>query len=203
MQIEELVKQAFDPYVNLPLEEWKVFAGLGDIVVTQKEQILKSPDSTEKYLYFMIKGSAGVLLWKNNYFACFDIFYEGELMGDFMSFFMQRPTPLEVVTFEPSELFRITKADFLQLCSGSEIGNKIWQFASSQLFINKQKQQIDLLTKSATERYLELQTKRPEMIQRTPHKYLATYLGITPQSLSRIRRKMVVNQKVNRRDNSY
>lgn len=193
MRIEEVVKQAFDPYVYAPVEEWKLFTSLGDVIVTRKDETIKSINTTEKYLYFILKGSGGVVLWNNNYFSCFDIFYEGELMGDFMSFLVEQPTALEVVTFEPSELLRITKTDFFQLCSDTEIGKRIWSYASSELFIYKQKQQIDLLTKTATERYIHLQKNRPVIVQRTPQKYLASYLGITPQSLSRIRRKMVMN----------
>ena len=71
----------------------------------------------------------------------------------------------------------------------SDFGDKICRFAAEGLFIHKQKQQIDILTKSAKERYLELLNRQPQIIQRTPQKYIASYLGVTPQSLSRIRKE--------------
>jgi len=125
--------------------------------------------------------------------VCIDLCYEGEFFGDYMSFLNRQPTQLEVVTFEPSELFRITKANFDLLSNNTEFGDKICRFASEALFVHKQKQQIDILTKTAKERYFELQTQQPKIILRTPQKYIASYLGVTPQSLSRIRKEQTAN----------
>jgi CRP-like cAMP-binding protein len=190
MKIAERIKQAFDPYFDAPIEAWKSFTDLGEVVTTTKGQIIKDTGTTEKYLSFILKGSGGVLLWNNNNFVCIDLCYDQEFFGDYMSFLIQQPTALEVITFEPSELFRISKPDFDKLTVNTDYGNKICRFASEALFVHKQIQQIDLITKTATERYQELQTKQPNIIQRTPQKYIASYLGITPQSLSRIRKEM-------------
>lgn len=192
MKIEKKIKQAFDPYFNVPIEAWKSFTDLGEIITTAKDQPIKNTDTTEKYLSFILKGSGGILLWNNNNFVCIDLCYEGEFFGDYMSFLNQQPTPLEVVTFEPSELFRISKTNFDKLSNNTEFGDKICRFASEALFVHKQKQQIDILTKTATERYIELQARQPEIIQRTPQKHIASYLGVTPQSLSRIRKEQMV-----------
>lgn len=189
MKIEDKIKQAFDPYINVPIEAWKSFTDSGEIVTTTKDQTIKNAATTEKYLSFILKGSGGILLWNNNNFVCIDLCYEGEFFGDYMSFLNQQPTPLEVLTFEPSELFRISKSNFDKLSNNTEFGDKICRFASEALFVHKQKQQIDILTKTATERYIELQTKQPKIIQRTPQKHIASYLGVTPQSLSRIRKE--------------
>lgn len=187
MRTEEIIKQAFDPYFNVPLELWKSFTDLGEVITTEKDQVVKRAGTTEKYLNFIIKGSGGVLLWNNNNFVCIDLCYESEFFGDYMSFLDQQSTPLEVITFERSELFRISKENFHKLSNNNQFGDKICRFASEALFIHKQKQQIDILTKTATDRYMELQTRQSAIIHRTPQKYIASYLGITPQSLSRIR----------------
>jgi CRP-like cAMP-binding protein len=193
MAIEEKIKQAFDPYFNAPIEVWKSFADLGEIIRTTKDQIIKNSGTTERYLTFILKGSGGILLWHNNNFVCIDLCYEGEFFGDYMSFLYQRPTPLEVITFEPAELFRISKPNFDRLTVNTDYGEKICRFASEALFVHKQTQQIDILTKTAIERYAALQTKQPNIIQRTPQKYIASYLGITPQSLSRMRKIIATN----------
>lgn len=187
MKTEEIIKRAFDPYFPVPLEAWKSFTDLGEMIVTTKDQILKNTGTTEKYLSFIVQGSGGIMLWNNSNYVCIDLCYEDDFFGDYMSFLTQQPTPLEVITFEASKLFRISKTNFDKLRSNSEIGEKICRFASEGLFIHKQRQQIDILTKTAAERYTELQTRQPEIIRRTPQKHIASYLGITPQSLSRIR----------------
>ncbi len=190
MTTSQTIKLAFDPYFEVPIEAWDSFVELGETLSFEKEQIIKENGSTEKYLYFILKGSGGILLWNNHNFVCIDLCYDGDFFGDYMSFLDQKTSPLEVVIFEPSLLFRISKTNFDKLSSNTTFGDKICRFASEGLFIHKQKQQIDILTKTAMERYIELQTKQPQIIQRTPQKYIASYLGITPQSLSRIRKEI-------------
>jgi CRP-like cAMP-binding protein len=188
LRTEEKIKHAFDPYFNVPIEAWKLFTDLGEIITIAKDETIKNRGTTEKYLSFILKGSGGILLWNNSNFVCIDLCYEGEFFGDYMSFLNQQPTPLEVITFEQSEFFRISKANFDKLSNNTALGDKICRFASEALFIHKQEQQIDILTKTATERYIEIQTRQPNIIQRTPQKYISSYLGVTPQSLSRIRK---------------
>lgn len=194
MRIEEQIKQSFDPYFDAPLAAWKSFANLGETIVTKRYQVLKRAGYTEKYLSFLLKGSGGILLCNNNNFVCIDLCYDGEFFGDYMSFLFQQATPLEVVTFESSELFRISKTNFDKLSGDGDFGNKICRFAAEALFAHKQTQQIDILTKTAALRYRELQNRQPQVIQRTPQKYIASFLGITPQSLSRIRKDIAVKQ---------
>jgi len=193
MKTEETIKQAFDPYFKVPLKAWKSFADLGEVITTTKDSIIKNTNTTEKYLSFILKGSGGILLWNNNNFVCIDLCYEGDFFGDYMSFLDQRPTPLEVITFEPSEIFRIPRVNFEKLSFNTEFGDKICRFAAEGLFIHKQEQQIALLIKTASDRYVELLAKQPNIILRTPQKYIASYLGITPQSLSRIRKELANN----------
>jgi CRP-like cAMP-binding protein len=61
--------------------------------------------------------------------------------------------------------------------------------ASEHGFVLKQQQQIDLLLKTAEERYQDIVLYKPEWVQRFSQKHIASYLGITTQSLSRIRNK--------------
>ncbi len=146
--------------------------------------------STERYLYFVLKGSGGIFLWSKNNSICIDICYENEFLGDYMSFLTQEDSPIEVITFEPTVLFRISFANFSQMNKENPLGVNICRYAAEGLFIHKQKQQIDILSKTPEERYHDLQTKYPNVLQRTPQKYISSYLGITPQSLSRIRRRL-------------
>jgi len=191
LETSKTIKNAFDPYFNVPLEAWKSFTELGEIVVTTKDQILKDTGATERYLSFILKGSGGILLWNNTNFVCIDLCYEGEFFGDYMSFLNQQMSPLEVITFEPSEIFRISRSNFEKLSFNTDFGDKICRFAAEGLFIHKQEQQINLLTKTSSQRYSELVAKQPNVIQRTPQKHIASYLGITPQSLSRIRKEQI------------
>jgi len=190
MTIAEKIKIVFDSYFDVTIEAWDSFVELGEIISFEKEQVIKANGLTEKYFNFILKGSGGIFIWKKNNFVCIDLCYENSFFGDYMSFLTEQPSPLEVIVFEKSDFFRISKTNFDKLSNNTDFGDKICRFASEGLFVHKQQQQIDILTKTAKERYIELQKQQSNIIQRTPQKYVASYLGVTPQSLSRIRKEI-------------
>lgn len=184
--VAALLKEIFDPLINLNIQVWENFEKLGALKDFPKGTILKTANSTERYMNMIIKGSGGNLVWKKNNFVCIDIKFEKDILNDYMSFTLQQPTPIEVLLFEDATIFRISHHDFQETFKTGNHGEKITRLAAETAYINKQQQQIDLLTKTAKERYFEI-LKTKKGIERTPLKYLASYLGITPQSLSRIR----------------
>jgi len=184
--LAEILKKSFDIYFNAPIEAWKEFADYCELITFDKNQIIKQQGTAEKYFYFIIKGSAGIFLWKDNNFVCLDFAFDYNFCGDYMSLLTQKPTELEVVALEKSEMARISRESFYHLGRKS-VGKIIMQISAESSFVEKQQQQIDLLTKTAKERYKILQAKFPDIHQRIAQKHIASYLGITPQSLSRIR----------------
>jgi len=187
-----LIKQIFDPYFEAPIEIWESFATFLEFNSYKKNEIIKHSEKTEKRLHIITKGSAGVFLWKENAPICLDICFEHEFFGDYMSFLTQDTTELFTQAIEETEMLSISFSDLNNLYKSSTIGINIGRVASEALFIHKQSQQIDLLTLTAEERYLKLLKKQPKIVQRTPQKIVASYLGITPESFSRIRKKITL-----------
>lgn len=184
--LAEILKKSFDKYFSAPIEAWIEFAELCEPISFKKDQIIKPQGTSEKYFYFILKGSVGIFLWKENNFVCLDFAFNGNFCGDYMSLLINKPTELEVVALENSEMLRISKGNFEKLGSKS-IGQVIMRISAESSFVEKQQQQIELLTKTAEERYKILLEKFPDINQRIAQKHIASYLGITPQSLSRIR----------------
>lgn len=184
----EILKAAFDSYFPAPLEAWQDFANCCETIDYPKDYVLKEANTAERYFYFLVKGSAGIFLWKENNFVCLDFAFENHFFGDYMSILTGAPTPLVISTLESVQVLRLTRQDYLEL-GKTPIGHTLMRAAAESTYIQKQQQQIDLLTKTAEERYNELFQNQPWIIKRVAQKHLASYLGITPQSLSRIRRK--------------
>lgn len=188
--IAEQLKKIFDPFVCLNIQVWENFEKLGIVESFSRETVLKAANTKERYLNILLKGSGGNLIWSKNNFVCIDVAFEKEFLFDYMSFTLQKVTPIEVRLFEDATVFRISHQNFQQTLISGNFGEKITRLVAESSFIDKQQQQIDLLTKTAKERYLEqLQTRKG--IEKMPLKYLASYLGITPQSLSRIRAEKI------------
>lgn len=85
-------------------------------------------------------------------------------------------------------MLRLSAPDF-RLLTQKTVGQVIRLVAAETSFVDKQQQQIELLTLTAAERYDRLEQRFPGIAQRIAQKHIASYLGITPQSLSRIRRQ--------------
>ncbi|HNY58957.1 MAG: Crp/Fnr family transcriptional regulator [Bacteroidales bacterium] len=189
-EIAKEFKAIFDPFYQAPIEVWEYFVQHGEVVEKQKNDILKRYNERADVFYFILKGSGGILLFSNNNYICIDLCYEGDLLVDYMSFLTNQPTEIEVICFEKCRLFSISREKFFEL-SQTNYGRIICQTAAENLFIQKQMQQIEILTKTAKQRYSEMLEKQPHILQRTPNKHIASYLGITPESLSRIRKKLL------------
>ncbi|MEM9078487.1 MAG: Crp/Fnr family transcriptional regulator, partial [Bacteroidota bacterium] len=72
----------------------------------------------------------------------------------------------------------------------TESGNIIGRRMAEKMFLIKSKREIALLSKTAKERYLDLFQERPKLLKQIPLKYIASYIGVTPQALSRIRKRI-------------
>lgn len=182
------LKAAFSKYFDAPLEAWESFTNLCDVVELKKNEIIKRTGETEKFAYFLLNGACGVFLWKENHFVCLDIVMENDFFADHMSLITMQPSPLETVALEKTTALRISKAN-IALLRASSFGALLFHIGAENSFVEKQQQQIDLLTKTAEQRYQQLLQKNPELIRRIAQKHIASYLGITTQSLSRIRKK--------------
>lgn len=181
------LKKIFDPYLQIEIENWLKFTSMGQIAHVKKNTIIKRPFTIEKHLNFIISGSGGILKWHENNFVCLDLVYDGDFLCDYLSFLNQKESDLETMVFEDSELFSIDYNSFTQILS-SERGEKLRRKIAEGIMISQQDSAKELLTKTAGERYNALLTKHPDILKRTPHKYIASYLGITPQSFSRIKK---------------
>jgi CRP-like cAMP-binding protein len=82
----------------------------------------------------------------------------------------------------------LTHEDMQKAYSHSLLANKLGRMAAEFYYIRKTQREKDFLTKSASERYLDLLHGRPELVQQIPIQMIAKYLGVTAESLSRIRK---------------
>lgn len=118
-------------------------------------------------------------------------------IGDFsivvLSFFHQLPSSENIVAITDGVGWKISFTSFMNLLKSVKgLGEWGRNWMSNQLFISEQRL-VDIFVKTATERYLELLSDDPELLEKIPLKYLASYLGVTDSSLSRIRKQVLKN----------
>jgi CRP-like cAMP-binding protein len=113
-----------------------------------------------------------------------------EILIESFSLFQRIPSKENFQAVSDGTAWKIEYDTFQELLHKVE-GFREWgrTWATNQLFVLKQRS-IDVLTISATDRYLNLIKERPQIIMQSPLKYIASYLGITDTSLSRIRKEI-------------
>lgn len=183
------LKSTFDVFFPTPVEAWEEFVSHCQVVTFSKEEVMKEAHAIERNFYFIIEGSVGLFLWKENNFVCLDFAFEGHFCSDYMSILTQESTPLQLRALENSKMLCMSKESY-QTITKTPLGNAIRTVAAEVSFVDKQLQQIDLLTKTAKQRYDILLQQFPNIQNRISQSHIASYLGITPQSLSRIRRQI-------------
>lgn len=188
-ELANRLKSSFDSHFEAPLLAWEQFAELCEVVTFRKNEIIKPAGKTEQYGYFILKGSGGVFLWKENNYVCLDLMYEESFFADYMSLITGLSSELETMALEHSEMLRISRKH-IEALKSMEMGKQLFLISAEFSFVDKQRQQIDLLVKTAEQRYRDLLEKQPLLIQRTAQKHIASYLGITTQSLSRLRKNI-------------
>ncbi|MGZ3859374.1 MAG: Crp/Fnr family transcriptional regulator, partial [Flavisolibacter sp.] len=109
--------------------------------------------------------------------------------GDLYSFLSDLPTNYNVDCLEDTEVLQISKKNLDALYEKVPKINQYFRILFQNAFISTAQRVGASLSKSALERYQEFREKYPHIEQRIPNHQIASFLGITPQSLSRIRRQ--------------
>ena len=186
----EHIKQALNALA--PIGEQDLQAFLAKLVPGSypKGALLVEQGSTEDHLWFLQSGIIRYYIPGMEQDITFGFSFEGDLFSAYDSFLTQLPCQYNVQALTDIETYRIDHNDLQTIYQQTQVGNTIGRKAAEKLFLTKSQRELSLLHKSAEHRYLDLFHERPELIKHIPLKYIASYIGITPQALSRIRKRI-------------
>lgn len=111
-------------------------------------------------------------------------------IGDKTSFYSQVPARFSTQVLEEAYLLQCEKPDWERALVDCPSFERFYRIKVRRSYEATQQRLIEAHTESAEQKYLKLVERSPEIVQRIPQKYIASYLGIQPQSLSRIRHKL-------------
>lgn len=115
--------------------------------------------------------------------------YEGLWFASLHSFIEEVPSLENIEALEDSKLYSLKRKNLYQLYQEFPEFNVLGRMIAEQYYIEVSKRALILQTQSAHTRYSTLIAKRPQLLQRVPLKYIASYLGISQETLSRVRKK--------------
>jgi len=186
----ERIRSYFKKYIEFTEQDWVLFSSKLSRKQLQKKTLLLKRGQIENYLSFIETGIVRYYIPKENNDLTLEFTFENEFVGAYDSFLTRVPSSYNVETITPTTLWRLTYDDIQTIYSETEMGNAIGRLGSEALFLEKSKRELSLLNDTAEQRYLNLFTEQPELIKNIPLKYIASYIGVTPQALSRIRKRI-------------
>lgn len=119
---------------------------------------------------------------------------EGEFVCNYQSFLPRQPSNTSIQAIEDTTLQVISKENLERLYSGITEGEKLGRMAIEEVFLRSIQQLKSFYKDSPAARYQQFLHAYPDLAQRIPQYHIATYVGIKPQSLSRIRKKLVTER---------
>jgi CRP-like cAMP-binding protein len=171
-------------------EHWEKYANYYHRLEVPAKTVLLNEGDVSKKAYYIEKGC--IRVWFNNKGkdVTFQFFFEGEAVSSLESFKKSMPSQVTLETIEPSVLHWIHKKDHDNMMKELNAIPEIREQLSDILLdrqINYMTHFMSFIKDTPKERYLNLLKEKPHIIKRIPQHYIASYLGITSVSLSRIR----------------
>ena len=111
-------------------------------------------------------------------------------IGDLGSFHSGKPSKLYIEALEPSTILQINKKDQLKLFTDYPKFNRIFRVMTENAFIGMQRRVLQNISSTAEERYLDFRDRYPQLFNRISNVQIASYLGVTPEFLSTIRKRL-------------
>ncbi|WP_439654829.1 Crp/Fnr family transcriptional regulator [Wocania arenilitoris] len=114
--------------------------------------------------------------------------YKNNLIAVLDSFLNEQPSDFYVQALKQCELKVIKKSKYMDFIFSSKENIKMWQLILESFVLQQMERERDILTSSPIERYNRVLKRSPQLFQEIPSKYIASYLRMTPETLSRIKK---------------
>jgi len=153
----------------------------------EKKSIITQSGAVEEYMNYIDTGLARKYYKKENEEINTQISYEGHIIHAQESFHSRTPSEYTIETIEPCELTSITYECLERIYSSSLKMQQLGRLVITATMVLKDKWQSQLVKLTPRERFLSFVSRHPELMQRVPQKYLASYLNIKPETFSRFK----------------
>lgn len=153
----------------------------------EKREILTRAGEVENYFNFIINGLIRKFYSKGKEEINTQISYEGHIIHCQESFHSRRPSEYTVEAIESSRVISITFENLEKIFAGSRKMEHLGRLIITHTMVLKDRWQMQIIKHTPRERFIQFVEKYPQLLQRVPQKYLASYLRIKPETFSRFK----------------
>ena len=156
--------------------------------VVKKNDFLLQKNKKEHYLYFILTGCLATILEDEKKDFVLGFGYENSLINSYISFVTEKTSPTSLKAICDTELLKISKKELFKLTkSYSEIAN--WYHSKiEKTLVGHLNRQIELVSLTPEQHYKAFLKRSGKLVNTIPLKYISSYLNMTPETLSRVRK---------------
>lgn len=177
----------FRKYNSLSKEAEKAIADISKVITIKKNTDLQPIGHTCKTIYFINKGIARIYYYKDSVDITESFAFENNIIARVESLFTGKPSRKAIQILEDAEIIAINSTQLFKLYDKYPEIERLFRLIFEAAYVGTVDRIESIQFHSAEERYSQLVAEEPNVIKRVPLKYIASYLGITQVSLSRIR----------------
>jgi len=181
-------------FVALTDAEWEVLSAYLEVGSLKKKKHFAEYGKVCNHIALVVKGAVRYYHVKNGEEITGYFSFEDEMVSSYKSFLTRQPSVNYIQALEDCELVSLSYDALQQSCNNELLSFKMERFGrliAEHYLICYEDRVTSFITQSAEERYNQLLETGGEVLYRIPQHYIANYLGITPVSLSRIRRRIM------------
>lgn len=184
------IRKYVSRFVAFTDDDWKLLQAILTRRFLRKGEFVLRGGEVCNHVTFINKGFIRVYNIVNDNELTINFSFEGNFFTDFASLVTRTPTTDYMVAMEDLEIFQIQYDDLQRLYDTSPVWQKFGRLIAEAVLVFVVARNKSLLFNTPEERYIMLMKERPKVMANVPLKYIASYLGITPEALSRIRKRM-------------
>lgn len=168
-----------------------LFISVLNEVSVKKGAFLLKPGTSVKHEYFVVKGCLkAYYIDSKGHRHIIQFAVENWWVGDFDAFYNQGPSNIYIEAIEDAQLLSINYKNLEKIYAEAPIFERYFRILITSAFIAQRKRILSAQEKNTQERYLEFCNAYPNIEDRVPNYDIANYLGVTPENLSRARKKL-------------
>ncbi len=160
-----------------------------------KNDFLSKEGEIGQYLFYVIEGVMRIFYLHDGEEICIGFSYNDTVICSYPSFISNQPSEYYIQALTDLKLLGINRDDFYAFLDSSRNMEKCWRMFTEEALLGKIKRETEMLTFTPEERYERLWKRSPHLFQLVPQKYIASYLGMKPETLSRVKRKHLLKRK--------
>jgi CRP/FNR family transcriptional regulator, anaerobic regulatory protein len=190
------IKEYISKFVSFPEGEMDSFLKRLMKKTIPKGAFLLEPNHVCDYVAFINKGHFRSYCMIDGQEKTYNFFFDGNFFTDYPSFLTRQPSIEWHQAMEDAEVLVVNYADMQKGYAETPSWEKFGRLIAEYIIIGIAERNRSMLFMSPEERYLNLMKTRPKVIANIPQHYIASYLGIQPESLSRIRKRLATSKRI-------